>query len=109
MAWQLDSIPPEARVIAPGRVAPGVPFTVTWMGQDGVGIASYDVQVGTEGGVWKDWLQGTTLTEAEHPPLSFGGLWLRARAQDLAGNVGPWSAPQYVTVGKEFRFLPLPL
>jgi len=105
--WRFDTRPPTATLTAPARYPPAAPIPVSWTGHDGNDIASFDVQFSLDGGSWKDWLQAITFTDAYFPPLAFGTLQLRARARDLAGNVGPWSEPQQVTVGNAFQFLPL--
>ena len=105
--WRFDTTPPTATLTAPARYPPAAPIPVSWTGQDGSGIASFDVQFSLDEGPWKDWLQATAFTDAHFPPLACGALRLRARARDLAGNVGSWSEPQQVTVGSAFQFLPL--
>jgi hypothetical protein len=92
----VDSIPPTATVnpLDPITFAPA--FTVSWTGSDntgGSGIASFDVQVQTDGGIWHDWHVGTTATSAQFTGGQNGVTYrFRARATDAAGNVQPWSA-----------------
>jgi hypothetical protein len=129
---RVDTRPPAATLTAPRLAAAGVPFTVAWAGQDNVGVASFDVQVSAAQvpGIaqqsrgpsevpgtwltgdrpqqeWQDWLRETPATAADYPAQPAGVLQFRARARDLAGNVGVWSTPQTVTVGGALQFLPL--
>jgi hypothetical protein len=106
-AWpvRVDVTPPTATLIAPRWAAVGTPFTVQWTGQDNVGLASFDVQVNVDD-TWQDWLSGTPATQASYLASTPGGLLLRVRARDLAGNVGTWSAAQTVTVVRVLSFLP---
>ncbi|PKO24051.1 MAG: hypothetical protein CVU38_00780 [Chloroflexi bacterium HGW-Chloroflexi-1] len=105
--WRFDTTPPTTVLTAPARYPPAAPIPVSWTGQDGSDIAAFDVQFSLDLGPWKEWLQATAFTDTHFPPLAFGALRLRARARDLAGNVGLWSEPQQVTVGSAFQFLPL--
>jgi hypothetical protein len=134
-AWpvRVDVTPPAATLIAPRWAAVGTPFTVQWTGQDNIGLASFDVQVGVrldvtlsgsnsrfslrrassegsllalENDTWQDWLSGTPATQASYLASAPGRLLLRVRARDLAGNIGPWSAAQMVTVVRVLSFLP---
>jgi hypothetical protein len=70
---------------------------VSWSGTDGLsgsGIDTYDVQyrVGS-GGVWTDWLLGTTSTSDTFGPASpvvvvvDETYYFRVRARDYAGNL----------------------
>jgi hypothetical protein len=85
-----DSGPPEARVTEAAAHEQGL--MVRWSGtDDGVGIASYDVQVRLlpDGG-WTDWQQATTSAEALFVPPGPGEFAFRARARDWYGHEQAW-------------------
>jgi hypothetical protein len=85
-----DSSPPEARVTEAAAHEQG--FMVRWSGSDdGVGIASYDIQARAlpEGG-WTDWQLATTSSEALFVPPGPGEYAFRARARDWYGHEQAW-------------------
>jgi hypothetical protein len=87
----LDTAPPTATVVGlPGEVdSPN--FTVNWSGTDVIsGVASYDLQYRDGTGAWTDWLQGLSGTSATFKGLAGHNYSFRARARDLAGNVGSY-------------------
>ncbi len=69
-------------------------FTVFWSGYDpgGSGIRYYNVQVKAgPGGVWTDWLQFTTDTQAVYTGGEAGvTYYFRTRAYDNVGNLSHW-------------------
>ena len=81
-------------------------FTVSWAGTDATGVASYDVQVSTDGGAWTDWLLGTTATSGTWLGQDGHGYAFRTRGRDTKGNVSAWnvtatwSAAPALAVGK---------
>ncbi len=96
-----------------------ISFLVSWTGDDpglASGVAAYDVQfrVGS-GGVWTDWLVGTTLTSATFGPVDPVHLmdgttyYFRCRAIDHAGNVEAYpggDGDAWTTVHFYSTFLP---
>ncbi len=85
--------PPASQVspLPPRSTSPQI--VVEWGGQDAPsGIATYDLQVRVDGGDFRDWLTGTTMTRAVY----MGGLGhtygFRSRAHDRAGNAEGWPA-----------------
>lgn len=94
-----DTTPPVAgiRTLASRQANPG--FVVTWTGRDDVAVASYDVQVATDGGTWTSWLNATKATSATWPGADGRGYAFRVRARDLKGNLGAWNvtAPTVAT------------
>ncbi len=66
-------------------------FTVSWTGTDATGVASYDVQVSTDGGAWTDWLLGTTTTSGTWLGNDGHGYAFRSRGRDTKGNVSAWN------------------
>jgi hypothetical protein len=99
--YWIDATPPTVDLAVPQCRAGD--FTVSWTGTEtGSGIASYDVQYREgEGGTWTDWRMATTDVEANFTPGSTGlTYYFRARARDVAGNVGDYTAgddhPTYV-------------
>jgi hypothetical protein len=107
IAMRVDTAPPTTTLTAPDSVSPGTPFTVTWAGFDGLGVASYDVQLSYGVGGWFNTLLATSATQARFTAPTSGVLRLRARARDLAGNVGDWSAEQRVSVVGRYVYVPL--
>jgi hypothetical protein len=85
-----DTGPPEARVAEAAAHEQGL--LVRWTGtDDGVGIASYDIQVRQlpDGG-WTDWQRATTASEALFVPPGPGEFAFRARARDWYGHEQAW-------------------
>ena len=106
---RVDTVAPsQATVDAPPIVAPNEPFTVTWSASDAAGILSYDVRTSPDpaNAPWQDWLVAATATGAQHTGIGSGALYVEARARDVAGNLGPWSAPGSAPVGDHAGFLP---
>ncbi len=66
-------------------------FTVSWAGTDATGVASYDVQVSTDGGPWTDWLLGTTATSGTWLGQDGHGYAFRTRGRDTKGNLSAWN------------------
>ena len=95
-----DTIPPVSALAAlPANSQ--TTFQVQWSGQDnpgGSGVASYDVYVSTDGGVFAPWLQQTRTTSA-----LFQGAWghqygFYSAATDYAGNrEGAHTTPDALT------------
>ena len=87
-----DTTPPLAGInlLPPAQANEG--FGVSWTGvDDWHGVASYDVEVSTDGGAWLPWISGTQAT---------GEVWLgsnghsyafRVRARDGVGNLSAWN------------------
>jgi lysophospholipase L1-like esterase len=99
-----DSTPPyEAHMAAlpPARLAP---FTVYWGGSDACsGVTAYDVEYNVDGGAWQPWLAGTSSTSGSFNPGSpqYGHTYFfHARAHDLAGNTGAWSAAVSIALAR---------
>ncbi len=63
-------------------------FIVKWVGKGSSGIASYDVQVSTNGGPWRTWRSKTKATSDVFLGRSGVGYAFRVRARDAAGSVG---------------------
>ena len=75
-------------------------FTVSWSGKDpgGSGIASYDVQYRVDGGDWVNWLVDVTFSSAVFAAGQNEEFYeFRARAEDRAGNIEPFGAPEAST------------
>jgi spore germination protein YaaH len=86
-----DKNPPKAGISNMAPKQDSEDFTVGWTARDDWnGIASYDLQVSTDGGPWADWLTGVTATSSSFPGRSGHNYSFRVRATDGVGNVGPW-------------------
>ena len=86
-----DKTPPKVGIVNLPDSQDSEGFPVKWTGQDDWnGIASYDVQVSTDRGPFKDWLTGTTETTDNYQGSSGHNYSFRVRATDGVGNVGPW-------------------
>ncbi|HET7703997.1 MAG TPA: glycosyl hydrolase family 18 protein [Candidatus Limnocylindrales bacterium] len=74
-------------------------FTVAWTGRDDVAVASYDVQISTDGGPWATWLTATKATSAPLLGVDHHAYAFRVRARDARGNVSAWNvtAPSVAT------------
>lgn len=86
-----DTTPPTAGVRPlPGtQLNPG--FGVTWTGRDDVAVASYDVQVSTDGGAWANWLAATKAGSAWWYGVDGHDYAFRVRARDPRGNLSAWN------------------
>jgi spore germination protein YaaH len=86
-----DKTPPVVGIVDLPATENSEGFPVRWTGHDDWnGIASYDVQVSTDGGPFTDWLTGTTETGDDFQGSSGHNYSFRVRATDGVGNVGPW-------------------
>ncbi len=90
-AFLVDSTGPVTGVRMLDAVQRDEGFTVTWTGSDTTGVASYDVQVSTDGGPWVDWLKGTTATSGVWLGRDGHGYAFRTRGRDPKGNLSTWN------------------
>ncbi len=90
-SFLVDKSAPQAGV----RSLPGAlgdeGFVVTWAASDTSSIASFDVQVSTNGGAWAAWLTGTKATSEVWLGKDGAGYAFRVRARDAKGNTGTWN------------------
>jgi flagellar hook assembly protein FlgD len=86
-----DTTPPIAgvKILPSKQLNPG--FTVSWTGRDDVSVASYDVQISTDGGPWARWLSATKTTYAAWYGFDGHDYAFRVRARDPKGNVSAWN------------------
>ena len=86
-----DTTAPTAgvKMLPSKQLNPG--FTVSWTGRDDVSVASYDVQVSTDGGPWAGWLSATKTTSAAWYGFDGHDYAFRVRARDPKGNVSAWN------------------
>ncbi len=89
-----DCAPPWAWVTALPSIMPTDTFTVSWTGGDfDTGLATYDVQFkDLHSGPWTDWITSTSTTSARFNGLPGHTYFFRARARDVAGNLGAYYA-----------------
>ena len=85
-----DCVPPWAAVTSLPSIMTTNTFTVSWTGGDLYsGLATHDVQFkDLHGGLWTDWLTATATTSASFSGLPGHTYFFRARARDVAGNLG---------------------
>ena len=108
VTYTTDNCAPTTSVTNLPAWSPGE-FQVHWSGSDcgsdgqpPSGIRHYDVQSSTDGVNWSDWKSGTTGTSSTFNVTNNGqNYYFRARAQDNAGNIGPWSEVKSTRVDKE--------
>jgi PKD repeat protein len=88
----LDTTPPTATVALLPPFSGNATFTVTWSGGDTLaGLADYDVQSREgSGGMWTDWLSGTTQIAASFTGADAQTYYFRTRARDRLGNLGAY-------------------
>lgn len=90
----VESWPPQTSVFSLPRYSrPGTNgLPISWGGVDpgGSGIATYDVDVQINGGVWQPWIEATTETTARYEGDLGDELGFRVRASDQANNLEPW-------------------
>ncbi|HKF86127.1 MAG TPA: FlgD immunoglobulin-like domain containing protein [Candidatus Limnocylindrales bacterium] len=97
------------RVLAASQNDEG--FIVRWVGKGNSAIASYDVQVSTNGGAWRTWLANTKASSNVFQGRTGVGYAFRVRARDRRGSVGSfgtaasWSARPSIRVGGFGRVL----
>jgi spore germination protein YaaH/flagellar hook assembly protein FlgD len=80
-------------------------FIVKWVGKGNTRIASYDVQVSTNGGPWRTWRSNTKATSDVFLGRTGVGYAFRVRARDAAGSVGAFGALRRTTVRAGIRRL----
>ncbi len=85
-----DTTPPLVGINALSTVQRDLGFAVAWTGHDESSMASYDVQVSTDGGTWADWRAGTTATSDVFLGADGHAYAFRARGRDSHGNVSTW-------------------
>lgn len=96
-----DTISPTAETSAPA-MTDQITWQVSWSGDDplpGSGIDKYDVDYRIGDGDWKVWLTGFSGNSHTFglgdplPMLTETIYYVRARAYDLAGNLGDYGSP----------------
>jgi spore germination protein YaaH len=93
-----DRTPPKVGISFLPATQASEGFEVSWTGYDDWnGIASYDIQVSTDGGPFAGWLTGTTETSDDFQGSSGHNYSFRVRATDGAGNVSPWDVSSVYT------------
>jgi spore germination protein YaaH len=98
-----DKTPPKVGIVNLPASETSEGFPVSWTGQDDWnGIASYDVQVSTDGGPFTAWLTGITETGDDFQGVSGHNYSFRVRATDGVGNVGPWDVTSTYTASPSF-------
>lgn len=86
---RIDAAPPTSALTAQPTARAGT-YQVTWSGADdaeGTGVASYDVYVSRNGGVFKPWLQEVAQTETAFNADDGAAYSFYSRARDHVGNV----------------------
>ena len=96
-----DEVPPTAAVGALAASQSSTRVAVSWSGSDvGTGIDHFDVDVQDNGGPWARWMNAAppssrsgSSASGGFPLYGFAGhtYGIRARAADVAGNIGAWS------------------
>ena len=87
-----DTTPPLAGITMLPRTQANEGFGVRWNGvDDWHGVASYDVQVSTDGGPWLDWLSGTRAASDVWLGADGHAYAFRVRARDGKGNLSAWN------------------
>ncbi len=87
-----DTTPPLAGIamLPPAQVNEG--FGVGWTGvDDWHGVASYDLEVSTDGGPWQTWISATRATSDVWLGADGHTYAFRVRARDGTGNVSAWN------------------
>ena len=98
-----DKTPPVVGIVNLPATQTNEGFAIGWTGSDDWnGIASYDVQVSTDGGPFTDWLVGTTETNDSFQGSSGHNYSFRVRATDGVGNVGAWDVTSTYTSSPSF-------
>lgn len=102
---KLDTTKPITKMVAPlytSSVSLSTTFNVSWSANDQVtssGIKSYDIDY-REGGTtnWITWRSGVTERNSNFWGKGGKTYYFRARARDVAGNLGNWTTSIYKTI-----------
>jgi hypothetical protein len=95
----VDTVGPTVTMAALPATQSANTFTVSWSGSDALsGVDRYDVQYRAGSGMWQSWLRQTRLTSYSFTGDNGQTYAFRARARDVAGNTGEYSAPQSTTI-----------
>ncbi|MBM4249137.1 MAG: hypothetical protein FJ149_06825 [Euryarchaeota archaeon] len=87
----VDTVAPQCIVSSLPATVTQESFSVSWNGNDATsGITGYDIQYRDGTGPWMDWLSGFSNTSAVFTGQDGHTYTFRARAHDLAGNVGAY-------------------
>ncbi len=87
-----DTTPPLAGIVMLPAVQGDEGFGVSWTGiDDWHGVASYDLQVSTDGGPWLPWISGTQATTDVWLGADGHAYSFRVRARDGVGNLSGWN------------------
>jgi hypothetical protein len=87
----VDTVAPLCVVSSLPATVASTSFTVSWNGNDATsGLVGYDVQYREGTGAWTDWLRLVNSTTAAFTGKDGLSYMFRARAHDLAGNVGAY-------------------
>lgn len=89
----LDSTPPSGTQASSPPTSASLTFTVSWGNavEDGSGVATYDVQVQTDGGAWQPYLTGVAQTTAQFTGEQRREYGFEAVAADSLGNAEPFT------------------
>jgi spore germination protein YaaH/flagellar hook assembly protein FlgD len=90
-AFLVDHSAPQAGITLLPPAVGDEGFTVTWSAADVSAVASYDVQVSTDGGAWTPWLTRTRATGEVWLGVDGHAYGFRVRATDAKGNAGTWN------------------
>ena len=87
-----DTTPPLAGIALLPPVQADEGFGVSWTGiDDWHGVASYDLQVSTDGGPWLPWISATQATSDVWLGADGHAYAFRVRARDGVGNLSGWN------------------
>jgi len=105
--FRRDTTPPVVGIANLGATQRDEGFKVTWKAYDDSDVASFDVQVSTDGGAWTAWLSDVTGTSDVFLGSNGHTYAFRVRATDSEGNASTWydasvanlAAPSGLAVG----------
>lgn len=94
VGFKIDRTAPWVSMVSAPGFQMQTTFTVSWQGTDaapGSGVSRYDVQV-ADGmtGAWVDWVTNTDTTSRQYTGQPGHTYRFRARARDVAGNLGTY-------------------
>jgi len=106
-AYTVDATGPAPTIASPAATTTDRALTVAWGGTDAHSeIATYDVELSTDGGAWTAWLTGTTQTQATHTGVPGHRYRFRVRATDSLGNGSAWLESPETTVTEQLSSPP---
>jgi hypothetical protein len=90
-SYTVDATAPTPTIASPAPTTTARELKVAWGATDAhSSVATYDVDLSTDGGAWTPWLTATSQTQATHTGTPGHRYRFRVRATDSLGNASGW-------------------